>query len=60
MWDLRKEVMDDMGSYVMVDVINPSIVAIKSCKPTPKVAPFLSNIMKDKSCEGRADFENFQ
>lgn len=47
-WDLRKEVMNNMGSNVMVDIINPSIVTIKCCKSTSKIAPFLSNIMKNK------------
>lgn len=41
--------MNDMCSNIMVDVIDPSIVTINSCKATPKVAPFLSNIMKNKA-----------
>jgi len=27
----------DMGSNIMVDIINQSIVPIKSCKTTPKI-----------------------
>jgi len=48
-WYLREKVMNDMGSNVMVDVIDPSIVTINGCKATPKVAPFLSNIVKNKA-----------
>lgn len=49
MWYLREKMMNDMGSNVMVDVVDPSIVTIKCSKATPKVAPFLYNIMKDKA-----------
>lgn len=29
-WDLREEMVNDMGSNVMVDVVDPSIIAIES------------------------------
>lgn len=32
---LRKKMMNHMGAYVMVDVIDQSVVAIKCGKPSP-------------------------
>lgn len=31
-WNLREEMMDDMGANVMVDVVNQSIVTINGCE----------------------------
>lgn len=33
--------MYDMGSNIMVDVIDYSIVPIKSCESSPQITPFL-------------------
>lgn len=33
-WDLREEMVYNMGSNVMVDVIEHSIVSIHSCQPS--------------------------
>lgn len=40
-WDLREEVVYNMCSYVMVDVVYPSIVAIKCGEAPSQVTPFL-------------------
>ena len=41
--DLRKQMVNHMCSNIMVNIVNPSIVAVKCCKPSPKITPFLSN-----------------
>lgn len=48
-WDLGEEVMYDMRSNVMVDVINPSIVTIKCCKPSSQITPFLFHFTIEKN-----------
>lgn len=42
-WDLRKEMMNHMSSDIMMDVVDPSVVAIKSGQSSPQVTPFLNN-----------------
>ena len=55
--DLRKQMMNHMCSNIMVNVINPSIVTIKCCKPSPQITPFLSTqegkfkIFTSKQCQ---------
>jgi hypothetical protein len=41
MWDLREKMVDDMSPDVMVDVVEPSVVPVKRCQASAKVAPFL-------------------
>jgi hypothetical protein len=43
MWDLREEMVDDMSPNVMVDVVDPSIVAVERRQATPKIGPFLAH-----------------
>lgn len=45
--DLRKQMMNHMRSNIMVNVVNPSIVAIKCRKPSPQITPFLSNTWRE-------------
>lgn len=47
-WDLRKEMVDHVSSNIVMDVINPAVVTIKSGQPSPQVTPFL-NIREKKS-----------
>lgn len=44
MRDLREEVMNDVGSDIMVDVVNPPIIPIEGREPTPQVTPFLPDV----------------
>lgn len=41
MWDLREEVMYHMRSYVVVDVVYPTVIAVKSCEAPSQITPFL-------------------
>lgn len=46
-WDLREEMMYNMGANIMVDVIKQSIITINRGKPSPEITPLLSQY-KDK------------
>jgi hypothetical protein len=41
MWDLREKMVHGMSPDVMVDVVEPSVVPVKRCQASTKVAPFL-------------------
>jgi hypothetical protein len=42
MRDLREQMMDDMSSNIMMDVVDHSIVAIEGCQSTTEITPFLT------------------
>jgi hypothetical protein len=41
MWDLWEKMMNDMGSNVMVYVVDPPVVPIKCCQSSAQIAPLL-------------------
>ena len=41
MWNLGEEMMNDMCSNVMMDVVYPTIITVNCCKPSSEVTPFL-------------------
>lgn len=41
MWDLGKKMVDNMGSNIVVNVIEPSIITIYRRKSSPQITPFL-------------------
>ena len=41
MWDLWEKMMNDMGSNVMVYVVDPPVVPIKCCQSSSQIAPLL-------------------
>lgn len=40
-WDLGEEMMYDMSSYVVVDVVDQPVIAVKSREPASQITPFL-------------------
>lgn len=45
MWDLWKKMVYNVGSNIMVNVIEPSIITIYRGKSSPQVTPFLNLLM---------------
>lgn len=41
MWDLWEKMMNDMGSNVMMYVVDPPVVPIKCCQSSAQIAPLL-------------------
>lgn len=56
--DLRKKMMDHMGSDIMMDVIDQSVITIKCRKSAPQITPFLSKIRKKYQHLERATVTN--
>jgi hypothetical protein len=42
MRDLREQVMDDMSSNIMMDVVDQSIIPIESRQSSTEITPFLT------------------
>jgi hypothetical protein len=42
MRDLREEVMDDMSSDVVMDVVDPSVVPVERRQSSTQITPFLT------------------
>lgn len=40
-WDLREEVVDDMSSDVMVDVVYPPVISVDRRQSSSQIGPFL-------------------
>lgn len=48
MWYLGEEVVYDMSSDVMVDVVYPPVVSVQCRQPSSQIVPFLRDGRKKK------------
>lgn len=46
-WDLREEMMNDMGANIMVNFVEDAIVTVDRAQATTQVAPLLAAVPRD-------------